>query len=145
MASLIQPNYFVKLAARYNVTVYEVPSTWMDNHEISYSAGADTIWLGTYSDVELRLISFFHELGHCLDVQRKTLPAYEDLPYYHFNEASAWKTGLALAEKEGVKFSKPAIRWAKKQLNTYFGDGSKELTPIKYLVKAKKYAFRANQ
>ena len=102
----------------------------------------DEITLGIYTKPELRVISFFHELGHIDDQQNKRLPEFNDLPYYHFDEASAWRTGLELASEAGIKFSEDAVMWAMDQLNTYFTENpNAEKTDIKYLQEAITYAF----
>ena len=83
---------------------------WYRNR--SASAGKDYIWLGEYEDSQLRTISFFHELGHCIDPNGHHKSKY-------IQEKSAWKVGLKAAKKHGIKFSKKACRWKNKQLRTY--------------------------
>lgn len=89
----------------------------------SCCAAPDWIEIGIYSDVELKLISLFHELGHCLLSGRgfpvkmfdyaKTASA--------FYEAQCWITGLeyAAATYPDLKFSESALVWAFEQVKTY--------------------------
>jgi len=85
----------------------------------SYIAG-DEIYLGIYTDKELELISFFHEMGHHLDKIDWSKGADKYTKYK--SEANAWKIGIAFAKEHGVTFSKSAIKWAQKQLETYRAD-----------------------
>lgn len=78
----------------------------------SHSAG-DEIYLGLYSDPELRLVSFFHELGHVLDLARRRTKFTQ--------ERAAWQIGFAVAKRLNLKFSLAARRWCKLQLETYRG------------------------
>lgn len=75
----------------------------------THSLGEITI--GLYESSELRLLSFFHELGHCVD-KGPWDSKYEQ-------ERRAWELGYALAEKESIDFSKSARAWAMCQLRTY--------------------------
>jgi len=106
------------------------------DQSFSIHGGKPEIFLGQYEDQELRLISFFHELGHIVSTDEGKVPKYEDLPYYHYAEAVAWKRGLELAVDEGVAFSGKALEWAKEQLATYFLDDHPEKTPAKHLAQA---------
>lgn len=99
------------------------------------------IFLGVYENEEHRLFDFFHELGHCVNRIRGSVPKYEELPYYHFNEACAWKTGIELAKKNSITFSKSSIIRAKELLKTYFRDNHPEKTPMKYYEEALIHAF----
>ena len=103
----------------------------------------DTIFLGLYNDdeLELRASHFFHELGHVVDILEKNIPKFEDLPYYHFDEASAWRTGFQLADVQGFRFSKETINSNIYSLATYFKDFHPEKTPTRYLEEAIEYAF----
>jgi len=76
----------------------------------SYSCG-NTIYLGIYQNSELKLLSFFHEVGHWID-KNISIIKYE-------REKKAWKLGYKLAKQYGVFFSDRANEWANKQLNTY--------------------------
>lgn len=81
------------------------------------------IGLGRYDDPELRLISFFHEIGHLLadpgEDWRITDKSSDTAKWE--NERLAWARGLWLAEREGIRFSAVALRWADEQLASYLG------------------------
>jgi len=100
------------------------------NH--SYAYGCDEIALGIYEDEELLVISFFHELGHCVG----SLPPYEECQYDHYKEARAWRVGLALAADRGITFSSRALEWAREQLTSYFKEDCPEHSPLKFLPEA---------
>jgi len=80
------------------------------------------IVLGRYSDPELLLISFFHEVGHML-IEREEGPALAKLCSYPKWELErrAWLRGLWFAEQRGIHFGSQAISWAAIQLETYAG------------------------
>ena len=142
-----------RLCRQHHIELFDYAVGWKEGETPSYGIEmssctlgrskhwAPKIYLGVYQDPELRLISFFHELGHVLDSDNKRCPAYEDLPYYHFCEASAWRMGLRLATRAEILFSDNAISWGKKQLATYFEDDHPERTPLKFLPEALSYAF----
>jgi hypothetical protein len=95
---------------------------WVDR---SCLAGRE-IELGIYDDPELRLVSFFHELGHYLDDKRcleeeGTVPGPHSSPVQltYDRELMAWRMGLLTALDEGYQFSEKAIVWADEQLWTY--------------------------
>jgi len=100
--------------------------------ERSFSAG-DEIFMGQYADPERRLLAFFHELGHCVTWMQNEIPVFEACPYYHYPEALAWKRGIELAAEHGVTFTPESLAWARKELTSYFGDGSPEKTPLRFL------------
>lgn len=77
----------------------------------SWSAGRNIIYLGVYDDLELRDLSFFHELGHCL--------TRSDPRTIFDQEVEAWALGYRLAERHGMVFSERAKAWADSQLATY--------------------------
>lgn len=71
----------------------------------SFCIGPNTVILGIYEDAELRLASFFHEVGHLVNKDGDQL--------------GAWGTGLDLAASLGVVFSKETLSWCQKQAKTY--------------------------
>ena len=71
----------------------------------------DEIFLGLYSNEELRSVSFFHEMGHILDTQNHRTK--------YTQEKVAWKVGFRLAKKHGFKFSKKTKLWCRQQLRSY--------------------------
>ena len=132
-----------EIAKKYNVRLHEV--TQGDNHceangeesyhNASYCAGNihckcgvggydnnAEIWLGFYDDEELRLISFFHELGHVTD---NTLMNIESIKYDF--EKIAWNNGYEIASDYGIKFTRKSKGWATKQLNSYKGWEEREI------------------
>ena len=72
------------------------------------------IYLGIYEDQELRLISFFHELGHVTS----DIKFDEGITKYDI-ERDAWIKGLRIAQTHGIYFSFKAKRWAVGELKTY--------------------------
>jgi hypothetical protein len=77
----------------------------------------DEIVLGIYKNKELRLISFFHELGHTIVKQSFA----QDV---HYNkmvvENQCWQEGIRYAATHcGIKFSDEAIVWGYEQALTY--------------------------
>lgn len=135
MILFLQPDIISKLCTRHSIKIMECAET-----DASWSAGKDLIILGIYQDPELRLISFFHELGHCLDSRQipdvRKMDYWKDYPYNHYFEAKAWKIGLQIASENGINFSSNSKEWAAKQLLSYFEDDSPERTPVKYYSRA---------
>lgn len=80
----------------------------------SLTAGADEIYLGIFSDPQLHLISFFHELGHivCFQEKRKFATKLE-------MEALAWLKCFQLARIYDVTFDSYVYQWAAIQLDSY--------------------------
>jgi len=90
-----------------------------DGNGVNYSSYAGrTVFFGPYTDPELKLISFFHELGHILlpEEFRKKWD-YERL----ICEIECWNIGLEEARKEGIIFTNDAIAWGFQQALTYSG------------------------
>jgi len=82
----------------------------------SYICGKE-IYLGIYQDEELRLLSFFHEMGHAIDDTDWSTGADKTTTYKA--EKKAWELGYKLAERNGVSFSDNAKQWANEQLEKY--------------------------
>jgi len=147
----MEDSLIAKLCKRYHIEFFDFSTDWegeLPSYGIEGSSCCTRskhlkplIQLGVYQDPEIRLLSFFHELGHIVDRDNRRIPEYKDLPYYHFNEASAWRMGLRLAFRNGVEFSQNALDIAKRYLATYFEDDNMERTPLKYLQEALDYAF----
>ena len=133
-----------KIAEKYNVELYEIvkgdeycQANGEENyHNYSYCAGSiyckcgaggynnnSEIWLGFYDDEELKLISFFHELGHVTDDTK-----WDGIPLKYTSEKSAWDKGYEIAKEYGVKFSRKSKGWATKQLNSYKSWEEREVT-----------------
>lgn len=97
--------------------------------------GCDEIALGLYTDDQLRIASFFHELGHCLIYQRRLKLPEHKKRYYKTkwaDERAAWIEGFKQAKKYGFKFSKKTLAWCKKQLDTYKGWEKRQKSPEHY-------------
>lgn len=97
------------------------------NHR-SRMVGGDpmTIILGHYDDEELMLISFFHELGHCLVGKNN----YEFATKWNYNkmmiELECWNIGLEEARKNNILFTDKAVAWGLEQVLTYEGHCERE-------------------
>ena len=114
-------NTYKRLAQKFNVKLIDVAAdpdyikrAGMDrDHYInaSYIIGGEEVILGIYKDKELKLISFFHEIGHSRTNAQECTDLYE-------YEERCWKEGIKLARAEGIKFSEHALDWAKEQLKT---------------------------
>lgn len=150
LASASSVGVVEQLAERWGITVVDAALSDEPSHKDyknrSTSAGGDWILLGIYNDTELRLLSFFHELGHCVNARRvlergENRVVNPEHDYHHYSEALAWRTGLELAQAEDVEFSGASLRWARKQLGTYFRDDHPEKTPLRFLDQAARYAF----
>ena len=74
-----------------------------------------------YDDEDLKVASFFHELGHCLDQEPD--PEFPDcLPFAlkSDRELRAWKVGFKIAEEQyGVRFSSATLGWCLDQVRTH--------------------------
>ena len=82
----------------------------------SMVAGTE-VYLGIFEDHELKILSFFHEIGHILD-QTEQNEAFTKYDY----EKNAWDIGYQEAKRRyGVDFSDNAKKWASDQLETYYG------------------------
>jgi len=79
----------------------------------SYTCGNEII-LGIYDDLELKLISFFHEVGHIASILFN-----EEIENKYEQEKLAWDVGLQIAASYGVYFSEKTENWANQQLETY--------------------------
>jgi len=113
-----------KIAKKYNINLHKVKAgdkyckangidTYLNK---SYSSGSKNhnpeIWLGIYYDKELKLISFFHELGHILCKRKESDTIYQ-------MEEKAWKKGIKIANKYEIFFSDETLKWSKNQLKSY--------------------------
>lgn len=80
------------------------------NYSFTY---ANIIVLGFYDDKEVRLASFFHEVGHKLiEYDPKNITKYEI-------EEQCWVAGLRLAKQHGIAFGKNVDRYIARCLKTY--------------------------
>jgi hypothetical protein len=96
---------------------------WITNS--SSSAGRDEIFLGIYEDKELRLISFFHELGHTM-LGDEGVYEYNKYEIKFHAEIECWRIGLKYAQDLGIYFSSGALKWAYEQALSYIGYEERE-------------------
>ena len=116
------------------------------NGEFMYSktswVSGNEIWVGMYEDFEIKVISFFHELGHILCYTQYGLNR-NDCNYEE--EHSAWGKGIASAFLYDIYFSKKidsyignCLRSHLKIENLYWGEENKDN------VKSKAMKFQKN-
>lgn len=89
------------------------------------NAGCYEIILGIYQDPDLRLVSFFHELGHLI------APPLGPDPELYDREFQAWRVGLMFALVEGYRAPPAALEWADLQLESYVGWEAREVRGYK--------------
>jgi hypothetical protein len=106
------------IAAKYGIRLEymseeECQAYYCFNH--SASADRDEIMLGIYEDKELQSLSFFHELGHCLESDYRGLRTLLGI------EANAWATAWRISREDyNIAWTDKAIVWAMGQLMTYY-------------------------
>lgn len=115
-----------KIAKKLNVKVIDVekipnyyktvnmPSCTFINK--SYLYGNNEIVIGKYKNKEMKLASFFHEVGHTL-VENSYMKAIDYSKY--LIESAAWYLGIQMASEYGISFSKPTTEWIVKNIETY--------------------------
>lgn len=123
---MININFLIeKLSIDFNIKIIQIVSGdeyHLSNGDVyanrSYIIGNDIIQLGIYDDINLKLISLFHEIGHIIVSNNHS---YEEiLNFSEFEiEKLAWDYGYKEAELYNIQFSKESKEWALKQLNTY--------------------------
>ena len=90
------------------------------NH--SYIAGRD-IELGVYDDEELKVASFFHEIGHI----KVPWEFIQSVDYRTPDvEREAWRIGFDLACNYGVTFSQKTHDWSEEQIQGHFSGWERE-------------------
>jgi len=111
-----------QVCKKYNLIVRQLSQEDESVNNHSYIADNEII-LGDYEDDELKLISFFHELGHHL------IP-FSLKKELDFNtlliELECWRLGVLEAHKFGVLFSDKAIEWGYNQAFSYVGHDERE-------------------
>lgn len=113
-----------RIATSYAVKVYH-------NHRDSGvnrggSAGRD-IFLGSFDDADIKLVAFFHELGHSLS---HTVAKQDTYMSTISTEGLAWELGFGLARDFGFRYSyySKEMTWAREQFKTYIdGESYREL------------------
>ena len=66
--------------------------------------------LGIFDNEDLKIASFFHELGHVVKPRRKGFVNCE---------GDAWIIGMELASEHGFVFKGATVAWMFKQLKSY--------------------------
>ena len=115
-----------KIAKKFNITIIDVEKT-PNYHKVvnmpqdtfvnkSYLCGNNDIVLGIYKNKEMRLASFFHEIGHTL-VENTYM---ETIGYdTYLIESAAWYIGMKMASEYNVSFSKQTVKWITKNIFSY--------------------------
>ena len=113
-----------RIATSYAVKVYHNHRDSEDNQ--GRCSGRD-IFLGNFVDADIKLVAFFHELGHSLS---HTVTKQDTYLSTISSEGLAWELGLGLARDFGFKYGyySKEMKWAREQLKTYIdGEHYKEL------------------
>jgi DNA polymerase III delta prime subunit len=97
---------FVKVESGDQLCIYNGEDCYINK---SYICGQARIELGIYENIELMIISFFHELGHIVN----------SVGDFYNSEEKAWKIGFKLAESYEYNFSDETHKWCEEQLATY--------------------------
>ena len=94
------------------------------------SSGRD-IFLGKFDDADIKLVAFFHELGHSLSY---TVTKQDTCMSTISAEGLAWELGFGLARDFGFKYNyySKEMNWAREQFKTYIdGESYKELEQLR--------------
>jgi hypothetical protein len=124
--ALLAPAFYREIAAEYGATVIDLGVLGED---VAMLLGKNQglailplgrIVLGAHDSKAEQDATFFHEMGHVIDVRsgKVTGPAWSAAEHYA-NELSAWRTGLRLARKKGITFSNAALANCDKHLMSY--------------------------
>lgn len=95
--------------------LYDIPK--LDLKENSYVIDSEVIILGIYKNPELRIASFFHELGHTLLTKQFAKLINHDMM---LEEYQAWIDGLKIAKKYGYEFTDDGYLFILEALQTYY-------------------------
>ena len=83
------------------------------------------IIIGLYDDYELKMATFFHEIGHTLISENfEKLVNYDNL----LIEYEAWIKGLKEAKKHNIYFTGKTFKYILKSLDTYYEDAVRSYT-----------------
>jgi len=96
---------------------YDIEKEDLQNN--AYVIGDEEIILGIYEDKDLRIASFFHEIGHTLISDKFLEMIDHDLMLVEYQ---AWIEGLKIAKKYGYKFSNKMFNYILKSVNSYYKD-----------------------
>ena len=94
---------------------YDIDKKNLKNN--AYVIDNEDIILGIFDDKDLKIASFFHEIGHTLIKE-----SFEKLVNKNnmLIESQAWIEGLRIAKKYGVKFSDKMFNYIMDSINTYY-------------------------
>jgi hypothetical protein len=94
---------------------YDIDKKNLKNN--AYVIDNEDIILGIFDDKDLKIASFFHEMGHTLIKE-----SFEKLVNENnmLIESQAWIEGLRIAKKYGVKFSDKMFNYIMDSINTYY-------------------------
>ena len=112
-----------KLSKEYNVNIIQVINgdehciaNGVDNYISTSHIAGDTMWVGIYTDENLKIASIFHEFGHKIITQ-------EFIKSVNYNsraiEREVWKIGFELAKTYDIYFPIYVYKWAVKNFKTY--------------------------
>lgn len=115
------PPEISSLAETYRVRII-LDCEHCENNEGAH-AGRD-IFLGKFDDDELRIVAFFHELGHVLGHDQ--CKARGESLCRLSNEGLAWEIGLDMAARSGYSwatdYDSKQLKYARQRFATYFRD-----------------------
>lgn len=104
-----------RIAASYAIKVYHDHQDCGTNRGVS--SGRD-VYLGSFDDADIKLVAFFHELGHSLS---HTVTKQDTFMSVVSSEGLAWELGFGIARDFGFKYtySSKEMVWAREQFKTY--------------------------
>jgi len=103
-----------KIAKDYNVKLGKIDDNGMDrdlvgelNYGVSYIPQR-LIFLGDFESIDIKVCTFFHELGHILDTGRYNCNKPERV---YLMENRAWNIGFEKMVKYGITPTKPMVNF----------------------------------
>lgn len=112
---IITKNNLNKYIKKFNITEEDLTNN-------AYIIGDEELILGIYDSPDVKVASFFHEIGHTLIKERfEKLVKYDTM----LIEFQAWIEGLRLAKKYGYQFSNKTYKYILDSLNSYYDDAVK--------------------
>ena len=86
----------------------------------AFLVGDDEVVLGIFRSPDLRLIAFFHEIGHRILFKKKTFLAKTMKQPEAFSEWEAWRQGILYAiDNYDIKFTNKALAYALESTRSY--------------------------
>jgi len=99
----------------------EIEEEYINN---CFVIGKSEIIIGKYENEENKLISFFHEIGHCL-IEKEFIEKWK------YNtliiEIECWNIGIEEARKRNILFSDNAIKFGYEKALSYVGHDEREV------------------